>query len=294
MEPARQNTPETPEQGAQNPSAEAADLAQAAQAAANNSAPPIHKEIATTWWRELIAAAKYLTRLRIPLRGTPDRLMISRSMVWFPVIGALISAFGAVIESAAAFAMLPSTITATLAVTGMMWLTRALHEEELASLANMYGDWGDKTRRVGWLSEERSIRYGTLAVILAVFMKIFAIASLNNSELVFITLIASGAWSHALMSVAAAWLKPLPNDPVSEHFGQPPGIRVLMALACGIVIVAISLGGDALPVLIVSSLAAVLVILLGSKLLGGYNGPLMGGMQQVVELTAVCTIVATQ
>lgn len=289
------------EPAAQPPSTEhssnpAAEKAAEAQTAANSSVPPSEqtKAVATAWWRELIAAAKYLTRLRIPLRGSADQSMIARSMVWFPVIGACIGLFGSLIESTAAFAMLPSTITATLAVAAMMWLTRGLHEEEMASLANQYGNWGDKSRRVGWLKEERSIPYGTIAVLVTVLLKIFAIASLNSSSLVFITLIASGAWSHALMSAGTAFLKPLPEDPVSEHFGQPPATRVLLAIALGIVIVFAALGLDALPVLIVSSLGAMAVILLGSQLFRGYNGPLLGGLQQVVELTTICTIVATQ
>lgn len=249
---------------------------------------------AVSWVAELIIATKYLTRIRIPLRRTPEKALIARSMAWFPVIGAVIGAFGATVETVTGWLGMPSTITAALAVSAMMWLTRALHEEELATLANQYGDAGDKSRRVGWLKEDRSIRYGTFAVILAILLKVFAIGSINNSELVFITLIASCAWSHAVMSVAAAWLHPLPNDPVSDHFGQPPGLRVLMAVMLGGAIVFGALGPAAGIPLGIGILAAICVILLGGKLMGGYNGPLLGGLQQLVELIVICTIVAVQ
>lgn len=246
------------------------------------------------WWRELIVATKYLTRLRIPLRGLPDKALISCSMGWFPLIGALIGAFGATVDGVAGLIGLPANITAAMAVAGMMWLTRALREEELASLANQYGEAGDKSRRVGWLREERSIRYGTFAVILGVLLKMNAISSLNSSELVYAALITGGAWSHAVMALAAAWLNPLPGDPVSEHFGQPPGSRVLMAILLGLLLVVAVLGQDAPLALGAGTVAAVLVIMLGGKLMGGYNGPLLGGLQQVVELTVICSFVAAQ
>lgn len=256
---------------------------------------PVSSAWRTDWWRELIIAAKYLTRLRIPLRGLPDRAHIRGSMAWFPLIGALIGAFGAAIDSVGvALLHLPSAVTSPMAVLGMIWLTRGLHEEELASLANQYGDLGDKSRRVGWLKEERSVRYGTIAMIFVILLRVGAIASLDSTEWVLATLIASGAWSHALMSVAAAWMKPLSSDPVADHFGQPPLNRVMIALCLGAGIVFAVMGNAGGLGILVSSAAAAMVIFVGSRMFGGYNGPLLGALQQITELAVICTLVAGQ
>ena len=67
---------------------------------------------------------------------------------------------------------MPGAITATFAVLGMLWITRALHEEEFASLVNQYGGALDKEQKIGWLKEERSVRYGTLSIILVIILKI--------------------------------------------------------------------------------------------------------------------------
>ncbi len=254
--------------------------------------PPGHWH--TDWWREMIIAAKYLTRLSVPLRGLPDRAHIRGSIAWFPLIGALIGAFGGLIDLASSMLHLPSAITSPLAVFGMIWLTRGLHEEELASLANQYGDQGDKNRRVGWLAEERSVGYGTIAIIFSIVLRVSAIASLDSTFLVMATLIAGGAWSHALMSVAAAWMKPLPSDPVADHFGQPPLNRVLIALCLGAAIVFAVMGNSGGLAILVSALAAAIVIVIGSRMFGGYNGPLLGTLQQVAELTVICALVAGQ
>jgi adenosylcobinamide-GDP ribazoletransferase len=206
----------------------------------------------------------------------------------------LIGIFGASIDWVMTQMRMPGIITATFAVIGMLWVTRALHEEEFASLVNQYGKVVDSEQRVGWLREERSVRYGTLGIILVIIMKIGAIASFADNIVVFQALIAACAWSRALMPVAAAWLRPLPGDPVAEHFQQPPGLRVALALALGAAVTFVVLGEDTATILIIGGFAGLVVALIGANHLRGYNGPLLGTLQQVVEVTVLAVILAIQ
>jgi adenosylcobinamide-GDP ribazoletransferase len=189
---------------------------------------------------------------------------------------------------------MPGIITATFAVIGMLWITRALHEEEFASLVNQYGSSLDKERKIGWLREERSVRYGTLGIILIIIMKIGAIASLADNTLVFQALIAAGCWSRALMVVAAAWLRPLEGDPVADHFQQPPGVRVALALGLGAIITFAVFGEDTATILITGVIAGLIVAVIGANHLRGYNGPLLGTLQQVVEISILGMVLAIQ
>src|SRR5262249_38697948 len=107
-------------------------------------------------------------------------------------------------------------------------------------------------------------------------------------------LIAAGCWSRALMVVAAAWLRPLPGDPVADHFQQPPGLRVALALGLGAVITFDVLGGDTAAALVSGALGALGVALIGANHLRGYNGPLLGTLQQVVEITILGIVLAIQ
>jgi adenosylcobinamide-GDP ribazoletransferase len=254
-----------------------------------------HQEWRSSWWRELVIAAKYLTRLRIPLGGLPNRAQISGALAWFPLIGGLVGAFGGIIDSVLiAIFHLPPTITSVVTVLAMIWLTRGLHEEQLATFANQYSDLHDKHRRVGWLSEERPVRYGTIALVFIILLRVSAIGNLESVDLVLATLIAAGAWSHALMSVAAAWMRPLPSDPVADHFGQPPPLRVLIALLLGAAIVGIVMAEGAALAILASSIVTALIIAIGTRLFGGYNGPLLGTLQQLTELAVICALVAAQ
>lgn len=245
-------------------------------------------------WAEMAIAFNYLTRFNLPFKEEPKPRIIRKAMAWFPVVGALIGFIGASIDWIMSQIGMPGVITATFAVIGMLWVTRALHEEEFASLVNQYGRALDQDQKIGWLKEERSVRYGTLGVILIIIMKIGAIASLASNDVVFQALIAACAWSRALMVAAAAWLRPLEGDPVADHFQQPPALRVVIALVLGAAITFAVLGEDTATALGTGIGAGLIVALIGANHLRGYNGPLLGTLQQVVELAVLGMVLAVQ
>lgn len=249
---------------------------------------------AETVWAEMVIAFNYLTRLNFKLHEKPKPRMIRKAMGWFPLIGALIGIFGASIDWVLSILGLPSIITAAIAVVGMLWLTRALHEEEMASLINDYSKTLESEQRTSWLTEERSVRYGTLAVIFMIIIKLGAIASLSNNDVVFQALIAACAWSRALMVMAAAWLRPVAGDPVADYFQQPPALRVVMALLIGAFVTLGVLDSYTGIVLGTGLAAGVLVALVGAHHMRGYNGQLLGTLQQVVEITVLATILVIQ
>jgi adenosylcobinamide-GDP ribazoletransferase len=247
-----------------------------------------------TMWAELAIALNYLTRFNLPLKETPKPRLIRKSMAWFPLVGILVGAFGASIDWLVTLMRMPGIITSTFAVVGMLWVTRALHEEEFASLVNEYGKSIDREQKIGWLKEERSVRYGTLGIILVIIMKIGALASMADNTVVFQALIVAASWSRALMAVTAAWLRPIEGDPVADHFQQPPGSRVAMALGLGAIIAFAAFGEDTATILLPGVITGLVVALIGANHLRGYNGPLLGTVQQVVELAILGIVLAIQ
>lgn len=249
---------------------------------------------AETLWAEIAIAINYLTRLNLKLPEEPKPRFVRKSMGWFPVIGAGIGAFGALVDWIMTQIGLPGIITAAFAVISMLWVTRALHEEEFASMANQYGKGFDKQQGVGWLKEERSVQYGTLAVIMVIIMKIGAIASLSDNDVVFSALVASASWSRAMMVVMAGWLRPIPGDPVADYFQKPTTLRMLMAVVLGAILTYLVLGSYASYALATGAGAGLIVALLGANHLRGYSGPLMGTLQEIVEIAVLGVILALQ
>ncbi len=243
---------------------------------------------------ELSVAINYLTRFSLPFKDKLRPGVIRRSMVWFPIVGALIGFAGAGLDWITTMMRMPGVITGTAAVVGMLFLTRALHEEEFANLIDAYGKNLDGSERVGWLKEERSVRYGTLGIILVIILKITAIASLADNMLVFQAMIVAASWSRVLMVIAAAWLRPIPGDPVADHFQQPPALRVVLAFGIGVLISILALDGDTAAVLTAGTIAGLIVALIGANHLRGYSGALLGSLQQTVEITVLGIVLAIQ
>lgn len=247
-----------------------------------------------TMWAELSIAVNYLTRFNLPMKEEPYPRLIRKSMAWFPAVGALIGVFGALIDWLMTLMRLPGLITSTFAIVAMLWATRALHEEEFASLINDFGKGFDKEKKIGWLRAERSVRYGTLSIILIIILKIAALASFADNFVVFQALIVAGSWSRVLMVLTAAWLRPLEGDPVADHFLQPPGLRVAIAVGLGAIIAFAVFGEDMATVLLPGVIAGLIVALVGANHFRGYNGPLLGTVQQVTEITTFGIILAIQ
>ncbi len=244
---------------------------------------------------ELSVAINYLTRFSLPFKNELKSGLIRRSMVWFPLIGAAIGLAGAGVDWLTTMMRMPGIITSTAAVVSMLFLTRALHEEEFANLIDEYSKSFKKdSSAVGWLKQERTIRYGTTGIILLILLKIAAIAGLADNEVVFQTLVVAACWSRVMMVLAAAWLRPIEGDPVADHFQQPPALRVVLALAIGIAVSFFALGEDTAMVLTAGTLAGLIVALIGANHLRGYTGALLGGLQQVVEVTILGIILTLQ
>ncbi|MGE0109713.1 MAG: adenosylcobinamide-GDP ribazoletransferase [Bdellovibrionales bacterium] len=249
---------------------------------------------AETIWQEIMIALNYLTRFNFSMKEEPKPRFVRKSMGWFPLIGVLIGFFGASIDWVMTQIGLPGLITAAFAVISMLWMTRAMHEEEFATLANAYGHTLEKDETIGWLREERAVQYGTLSVIIGMIIKIGAIASLSDSTLVFQALIAAACWSRAMMVVMAGWLRPIEGDPVADNFQQPPLLRIILALFIGTCVTFLTLGSFAPMAMGIGAGVALVVALLGANHLRGYNGPLMGTLQVIVEVAVLGYILSVQ
>lgn len=260
-------------------------------------APPaitVRAPSAESMWEEIVIAVNYLTRLNFKSAEDLKPRFVRKSMGWFSLVGACIGIFGATVDWVMTQIGLPGIITSAFAVISMLWATRALHEEEFASMANAYGKSFDQEKGKNWVKEERSVQYGTLAVIFIMILKIGAIADLSNNMVVFSALIASASFSRAMMVVMAAWLRPLPGDPVADYFQKPPTTRMIMAVGISVILSYAALGSYATYALGIGAGAGLIVALLGANHLRGYNGPLLGTLQEIVEIVILGAILAIQ
>jgi len=223
--------------------------------------------------RPFLLALGFLTRLAPPLPATEKEL--SASVLYYPLVGAVL---GALLCTPLAFGLFAGQpwVQAWLYVLASIWLTRALHLDGLADLADALGSGkaGDAFRAV--LKDSRIGAFGVTALALIVSGQIIFCASIllagNSAPLFFAPL-----YGRCLPVIFAAFTPPHPQaglgSLVSSAAKKP---ALLLAAAC------IVIGGSvclSLPSLFLCLFLTALALLFLNRLArreGGASGDFFG------------------
>jgi adenosylcobinamide-GDP ribazoletransferase len=260
-------------------------------------------------------ALQFLTRIPVPgrlLAGAPpgpvwDASWLNDCVRYFPLVGALVGLFGALLL-AGAHALVPPAAAALIAVMGMIWLTGAFHEDGLADTFDGLGGSVSRVRALEIMKDSRIGTYGALALGTVTALRVLVLAALlvHGVLLTCAAIIMAHAVSRTASLVVMVSLpyagdvehakaKPLATQVPARQLGW--GLLVLAA-----VLLATAGGAWALdrlaPAWAVTAAAllgasAVVAALMRRWLrlrLGGYTGDTLGATQQLSEafgLTAV-------
>ncbi|MGE3769666.1 MAG: adenosylcobinamide-GDP ribazoletransferase [Bdellovibrionales bacterium] len=243
----------------------------------------------------LAAAIKILTRFRIfQDRQWPEGVM-QESIIWFPFIGLVIGAFGAAIDGIGSLMGMTPFVTAPLALAGMIWISGALHEGGLANMSDGFGGGATREQKLEIMQDSRIGTYGTVVVTLSLITKAGAISSLSSSDTVFAGLVIACVWSRVLMPLVAAWLGPVRADDPVAQLGKPSGERLTISLIFAVLITLFLADATAAGLMLGAGLlAALAVAVLAQRQIGGFTRDVLGATQQIVELSMLVMLVASQ
>lgn len=239
--------------------------------------------------RDARAAASFLTRVPLGAHGG-DASEIGRGVVWFPVVGAAIGACVGLVY-VAAMQILPSFVSAVLAVAAGVLLTGAFHEDGLADTADALGGSFDRDGALRIFHDPRHGSYGVLALVLSVVLRITALAGLPALTGLIVMTVA-----HAVSRAAALGVLGLVPAATDEGLGatyarHAPRSRVITAVAVGVV--ATLPFGVWIPFVIGAAVAAsALVSRMSIRRIGGITGDVLGAVQQIVEIVTLLVAVA--
>lgn len=248
---------------------------------------------------EFVHAAKFLTRIPIPLSRTLDPPPLAETMRMFSVVGALIGASIAAVLLAGHYVQLPQHLTALLAVAFGLLLTGALHEDGLADTSDGLGGGKTRERRLEIMRDSRIGSYGALALIVAVGARVACYAALlNHSPFATLTVLAACQSFSRAMMVDLLWAtRPARLDGLSVYAGQPRRSVAMFAIAVGLSLTL--LAGyytsfeNAVMALGLGLAATAAIRALAIRLIGGQTGDICGAAQvtcEVMMLTAFLAI----
>ena len=213
----------------------------------------------------------------------------------FPIVGALIGLAGGAVLVLAVALDVPPAVSAALAVTAIVLLTGALHEDGLADTADGFGGGATSERKLEIMDDSAVGAYGATALVLALLLRVVTLAALVPSGGVraAAVLLAAEAASRAAMVRLWHELPAARLGGMAEGTGPPDSQAMLAALIVAAVIVVLAvmptfgfwatLAAAALTIAVAFVFAR-----LTALQIGGRTGDTLGACQQV---TAVAFLV---
>ena len=248
---------------------------------------PVRTEIG-----KFACALGFFSRLPIPdaLFGQ-ETAKLDKAAPWFPVAGLVIALFPSVIYWFAS-ALLPYPVAAGLALAVLLVVTGALHEDGLADCADALGGGSDREARLRIMRDSANGTYGTLALIMSVGLRWFAIAALPPLTAITALLVAHSA-SRGGISTALAF------SSYARESGTGSAVSDGIAISNWVIVMVLTL----LIALLFAGLPGMVAATSGIALaglflwwfhaqIGGYTGDALGAMQQIAEIAILVIFVA--
>lgn len=242
-------------------------------------------------------ALQFLTRVPIPRWVGFEPAWLHHCVRHFPLVGALVGAWGALVLWAASWVW-PPLVAATLSLIATVWLTGAFHEDGLADTCDGLGGSVGRERALEIMKDSRIGTYGAVALVLALGLKVATVSALS-ADLAFA--IAALVWSHAISRAAPVmlvWRLPYAGDaahakakPLATQVG-PEGVTAALAWVAVLSALAWWAAPERLHLTLALALAiGTAVALLATagcarwlrRRLGGFTGDTLGATQQIVE-----------
>ena len=244
----------------------------------------------------LVAAMQFLTRLPIPMQVPFEERVLTRSVIYFPVAGAVI---GTVLYGLYSLLLLfvPSLTAAVILLAVWIFLSGGLHLDGWMDTADGVLSHRSRERMLEIMKDSRVGAMGVIAAVLLMLFKFAALAELaalepSLQQLVLLAVIP--VWSRWWMSAAIAlWPNARQGEGMGALFQQVAWIQVF----CGLIVTSLlALLGGAVAGLsaaecgLLLAVSAVITIGAGSlaaiglyRKLGGLTGDTYGALNETVE-----------
>ena len=231
-----------------------------------------------------LCALQFLTRLPAPSFADSQPDWITRAARYYSLVGILVGAACAGVLLAAG-QLWSGPLPALLALAAGVLITGGFHEDGLADTADGLGGGQTPRRRLEIMKDSRVGTYGVLALGLVLAIKVAALASLPLATAALALVAAHGAGRVAAVVVMVLQRHVSDRDD-AKYKPAPDGVRpfeLLVAAVLGLWPLAL-LDWSGLAGATVGAILAATLALTARRLIGGYTGDVLGGVEQAAEL----------
>jgi adenosylcobinamide-GDP ribazoletransferase len=222
-----------------------------------------------------------------------------RAVRMLPVAGALLGALAAAVMAAGTTLGFPPLIAAPLAISTLVVLSGAMHEDGLADCADGFFGGETPVQKLEIMSDGRIGTFGAVALVLSLFLRAASLALIVDKSLglACAVLIGGAALSRSGALLPLVLLKPARQSGAGCAARKPAkgAVAVAICLAILIALAPVPLGANLLKALLGIGLAAgsaYAVVVLSKHEIGGQTGDVAGAAQQFAEIAYYLALAA--
>lgn len=247
--------------------------------------------------RLMLVALQFLTRIPVRSFDGFEPQWLDRSAKYFPLIGALVGGIAAVVMLTTSLVM-PHPLPMLIGLAAGILLTGAFHEDGLADTADGLFGGLTRERRLEIMKDSRIGTYGVLALMIALGLKATSLSIID--PITAVPVLIAAHTGGRLATVIAIYLMRYAGDEQAAKVkplatGLSAG-EMLLACVLGLTAGLICLTPVTLGLAAACGFAAAAALAFVSKrLIGGYTGDVLGGMEQCFEtlfMVAAVSIIA--
>ncbi len=256
------------------------------------------RKVLTGWWDDFRIAASFLTLLptgKSAAKGAQEKGALARAARGFPLAGLAVGLAGALVYAIADGLNLPPAIASLMAISAMISITGALHEDGLADFADAVLSAGTKTEKLKIMRDSGIGAYGTLTLVITLGLRVAAIAIIAEAgaAAAAAALIATAVASRAALPAMMHRMKLARRSGLAVAAGRPDQNQAILAAVLGAAVALLFLGPlTGIVALVIGALGVLKIAYFAQRSIGGYTGDVLGAAQQLMETGMLLAIVA--
>ena len=243
-------------------------------------------------WQAFWLAIGFLTRIPMVVRIDYSQRLMNQCSVYFPLVGLLLGML--YWAGYLAFSLMAGPVVAIILVIILhLFITGAFHEDGLADSIDALGGGYTVEKRLAIMKDSRIGTYGTVALVMALLLKVALLAEADHLWLALLVAPAVSRLTPLLLMACLPYVtdqEKSKSKPVADGFS---GHRLLTATTFVLLLTAAL--SFWLPLLVAAAFTAVLLVALvwGAYLrsqIGGYTGDTLGAAVVFSELALLLAL----
>ena len=247
-------------------------------------------------------ALMFYTRLPVPKGIDHSEDLLTRSTIFFPLIGWIVGGIGVGVYWVSTF-LFPPELAVLFSIIATIWVTGAFHEDGFADVCDGFGGGWSAEQILTIMKDSRLGTYGTLGIGLLLTVKFFTLKSLFSAEAFGVAVVLKYISAHSLSRlVAVLMMRQLPYARLDETSKVKPVAKGITTSQF-----AIAAGFGLLPLIALSLYTGLWIYLtfliplwlvqrrlawFFRKWIGGYTGDCLGATQQLTEVIVYLSFVS--